>query len=201
MVKLSLLTAVVAALPSVFATPVAAPSNSSAPAVLEKRAEGVHLFNCFPTSNSANNWLSVVAYCANDADCSNPSHVLSGSNVCVKKFSLNNNDCESRPCPPAGRASHASDAWGGGGGEDKGWELTPRALFLVNIWEGSEQSCTFSSGVTFSWNIDRNAQRQNDYTYVGSGWNNFRSFAGYKDNKQQGATYLNHDCKKIYYFI
>ena len=36
-----------------------------------------------------------------------------------------------------------------------------------HIWEGGAQQCTFSTGVTFGWNIASNAQSQADYTYVG----------------------------------
>ncbi|KAL2114894.1 hypothetical protein VTJ04DRAFT_10557 [Mycothermus thermophilus] len=163
MVKFSLLTAIAAALPSVLATPVAAPSNSSAPATLSKRGEGVHIFNCWPTSSSANNWISVVAYCANDADCSNPNHHLDGANACVMKLSLNNGN--------------------------------------FHIWEGYQQSCKFPTGVTFTWNIDKNAQSQKDYTYVGSGQNDWTKYRAYKDDKTRGATWANHWCQKIYYFL
>jgi hypothetical protein len=38
---------------------------------------------------------------------------------------------------------------------------------LYNVWEGSEQSCTFPSGVSFSWNIQASAQSQANYAYVG----------------------------------
>ncbi|KAK3403103.1 hypothetical protein B0T20DRAFT_474901 [Sordaria brevicollis] len=70
-----------------------------------------------------------------------------------------------------------------------------------HTWEGSTQSCTFSTGVTFSWNIGRQAQSSPDYSYVGSGANNYRTFAGYKDDKHLGGTYNGHYCRSIYYYI
>ncbi|KAL1835502.1 hypothetical protein VTJ49DRAFT_6586 [Mycothermus thermophilus] len=155
MVKFSLLTAFVAALPSIFASPVP----------LEKRleGEGIHLFNCYPISGGTITWISVVGYCANDPDCSNPQHVLSGDNVCIMKHSA-------------------------------GWDD-------FHIWEGGVQSCRFPNGVVFSWDITSTAQSQQDYTYVGWGDNGHRQFAGFKDNKRQGATFDYHRCEKIYYFI
>jgi hypothetical protein len=34
-----------------------------------------------------------------------------------------------------------------------------------------------------------------------SGSNTYRSFAGYKDNKVNGANYNYHSCEKIYYYV
>lgn len=36
-----------------------------------------------------------------------------------------------------------------------------------HTWEGSTQSCTFGSGITFTWNIPSNAQSLPNYNYVG----------------------------------
>lgn len=36
-----------------------------------------------------------------------------------------------------------------------------------HIWEGSSQSCTFPTGVTFTWNIPSSAQSQPNYSSVG----------------------------------
>ena len=36
-----------------------------------------------------------------------------------------------------------------------------------HIWEGSSQSCTFPTGVKFSWNINSNAQSLANYASVG----------------------------------
>jgi hypothetical protein len=36
-----------------------------------------------------------------------------------------------------------------------------------HTWEGGSQSCTFPTGVTFSWNIPPNAQSLPDYSYIG----------------------------------
>jgi len=35
------------------------------------------------------------------------------------------------------------------------------------IWEESDQSCTFDSGATFRWNILKDAQRKDNYAFVG----------------------------------
>ncbi|KAG7285204.1 hypothetical protein NEMBOFW57_009825 [Staphylotrichum longicolle] len=128
--------------------------------------EGVHLFNCGPfgAAGAPKTWYSIVAYCANDADCSSLGYNIPSNDACVKSVS-------------------------GTSGQ-------------YHIWEGGPQSCTFPSGVTFSWNIPANAQSQADYTSVGSGSNGYRSFAGYKDNKVSGASYGgSHSCKKIYYYV
>jgi hypothetical protein len=34
-----------------------------------------------------------------------------------------------------------------------------------------------------------------------SGSNTYRSFAGYKDDKVNGANYNYHSCEKIYYYV
>ncbi len=34
-----------------------------------------------------------------------------------------------------------------------------------------------------------------------SGSNGYRSFAGYKDNKVNGASFNYHSCEKIYYYV
>ncbi len=34
-----------------------------------------------------------------------------------------------------------------------------------------------------------------------SGSNGFRSFAGYKDDKYNGANFNSHSCDKVYYYI
>ncbi|KAK3351417.1 hypothetical protein B0H65DRAFT_546460 [Neurospora tetraspora] len=70
-----------------------------------------------------------------------------------------------------------------------------------HVWEGSTQSCTFSSGVTFSWAIGKEAQTWPDYTYVGTGVNGYSTFSGYKDDKHYGVTYNSHKCRSIYYYI
>jgi len=116
---------------------------------LSTRAEGVHLFNCRPSSNGvAQTWQSLVVvrtylpstktytsvltppqYCANDSDCSNSGYNPSSDNVCVKS------------------SSGTSGSY--------------------HIWEGGSQSCTFPTGVKFSWNITSNAQSQPNYSTVG----------------------------------
>ncbi|KAH6622684.1 hypothetical protein F5144DRAFT_517088 [Chaetomium tenue] len=70
-----------------------------------------------------------------------------------------------------------------------------------HVWEGGSQSCTFPTGVTFTWNIPSGAQSQPNYSSVGSGSNGYRSFAGYKDDHVNGASYNYHSCEKIYYYI
>ncbi|KAL2143660.1 hypothetical protein VTI28DRAFT_10167 [Corynascus sepedonium] len=80
----------------------------------------------------------------------------------------------------------------------KGVSTTEEAY---HIWEGSEQSCTFPTGVTFTWNIPSDAQSRPDYTYIGSGSNGHRDFAGFKDNHGSAMSYDYHSCEKIYYYI
>ncbi|KAK3393890.1 hypothetical protein B0H63DRAFT_444093 [Podospora didyma] len=132
---------------------------------LSKRGEGIHLFNCYPIGGEGvpQTWLSLVVYCANDADCSNIGYSPPSSNVCVKQQSS-----------------------------------TPNSYWH---WEGSWQGCTFSSGTTFSWNLEALAQNWANYSPVGQGDNGFRTFVGYKDDKSNGLGYNYHDCQKIYYFV
>ena len=33
------------------------------------------------------------------------------------------------------------------------------------------------------------------------GWNGYRAWSGYKDNKQFGASFSGHNCTKIYYYV
>ncbi|KAF2111871.1 hypothetical protein BDV96DRAFT_602901 [Lophiotrema nucula] len=87
---------------------------------LAKRAEGIHLVNCFATGSAAL-LVSAVAYCPNDGSC-NPG----ASDFC--EMSSNDND--------------------------------------YYHWEGAKDHCTFSSGVTFSWNLPSNAQNQATYSVV-----------------------------------
>ncbi|KAK1778231.1 hypothetical protein QBC45DRAFT_328947, partial [Copromyces sp. CBS 386.78] len=70
-----------------------------------------------------------------------------------------------------------------------------------HIWKGNTQSCTFSSGVTFTWNIPSNAQSLQDYSYVGTGSNGYSTFSGYKDDKHYAIRYNAHTCHSIYYYI
>ncbi|KAK4141366.1 uncharacterized protein C8A04DRAFT_31118 [Dichotomopilus funicola] len=70
-----------------------------------------------------------------------------------------------------------------------------------HTWEGGPQNCTFPTGITFGWNIPANAQSKPDFSSVGGGWNDFRSFDGYKDNKANGAGLAFHSCRKIYYYV
>ncbi|KAK3898428.1 hypothetical protein C8A05DRAFT_47261 [Staphylotrichum tortipilum] len=137
---------------------------SFASPALSTRAEGVHLFNCRPSSNNvAQTWQSLVVYCANDSDCGNPGYNPSSDNVCVK--------------------SSSGTAWN------------------YHIWEGGSQSCTFPTGVKFSWNISSNAQAQPNYSTVGKGSNGYRSFTGYKDDHGAAVSYNSHSCEKIYYYL
>ncbi|KAM7184919.1 hypothetical protein V8F20_012011 [Naviculisporaceae sp. PSN 640] len=51
----------------------------------------LHLVNCEPriseTGSVSSQWLSLVIYCENDADCSDPNHVPAERDICVKKAS------------------------------------------------------------------------------------------------------------------
>jgi hypothetical protein len=37
----------------------------------------------------------------------------------------------------------------------------------LGTWEGGEKSCTFTTGVTFQWGIESNAQSKANYAFVG----------------------------------
>ncbi|KUJ09212.1 uncharacterized protein LY89DRAFT_788118 [Mollisia scopiformis] len=72
----------------------------------------------------------------------------------------------------------------------------------IDTWEGFEQSCTFSTGTTFTWNIEAYAQSEPDYTEVGTGTNTYHNFDIYKDDQHvmyyDGNGYA---CKSIYYCL
>ncbi|EHK26667.1 uncharacterized protein TRIVIDRAFT_69582 [Trichoderma virens Gv29-8] len=68
-------------------------------------------------------------------------------------------------------------------------------------WEGHAQACTFSTGAKFSWFIDSNAQSQANFAHVGDGGNQFRAYAGYKDDKHTMFFRGSGQCHSIYYFI
>ncbi|KAK3290344.1 uncharacterized protein B0H64DRAFT_427872 [Chaetomium fimeti] len=72
----------------------------------------------------------------------------------------------------------------------------------VMAWEGGGQSCGFSTGVYFSWNIQSDAQSKPNYTKVGSGGNGFRDYDIYKDDQHEMYSDSNgYSCKSIYYAI
>ncbi|KAK0623698.1 hypothetical protein B0T14DRAFT_400565, partial [Immersiella caudata] len=81
-------------------------------------------------------------------------------------------------------------------------ESTREGEIDFHVWEGGWQGCQFPTGVTFSWNINGNAQSQADYSLVGEGDNTFRRFNAHKDNKQQAVNWpqLVQRCYKIYWF-
>ncbi|KAK3306071.1 uncharacterized protein B0T15DRAFT_217630 [Chaetomium strumarium] len=128
--------------------------------------EGIHLLNCRPFGGAgvSQTWLSIVAYCANDADCNSLQYSIPDQDACIVS------------------SSGTSESY--------------------HHWEGSSQSCTFSStGVTFRWNIPGNAQSQPNYSSVGTGSNGFKTFAGFKDDHSPSASYSYHSCEKIYYYV
>ncbi|KAK4235384.1 hypothetical protein C8A03DRAFT_17875 [Achaetomium macrosporum] len=128
--------------------------------------EGIHLLNCRPFGGAgvSQTWLSIVAYCANDADCNSLQYSIPDKDACIVS------------------SSGTAESY--------------------HIWEGSSQSCTFSStGVTFHWNIPSNAQSRPNYSSVGTGSNGFKTFAGFKDDHSTSASYSYHSCEKIYYYV
>ncbi|KAL7928273.1 hypothetical protein V8C35DRAFT_318595 [Trichoderma chlorosporum] len=68
-------------------------------------------------------------------------------------------------------------------------------------WEGQAQACTFSTGTRFSWFIDSDAQSQPNFQHVGDGGNQFRAYAGFKDDQHQMFFRGTGSCQSIYYFI
>ncbi|KAL7905447.1 hypothetical protein GGI35DRAFT_460737 [Trichoderma velutinum] len=68
-------------------------------------------------------------------------------------------------------------------------------------WEGQAQACTFSSGAKFSWFINGNAQSQANFAHVGDGGNQFRAYAGFKDDKHTMFFRGSGQCHSIYYFV
>ncbi|CZR62815.1 uncharacterized protein PAC_12712 [Phialocephala subalpina] len=68
--------------------------------------------------------------------------------------------------------------------------------------EGSQQSCTFDSGVTFTWNIESTAWSQPDYALVGTGSNSFHDMNICKNDAQTRYLYTDgsgNSCYSIYY--
>ncbi|UKZ68986.1 uncharacterized protein TrAtP1_010006 [Trichoderma atroviride] len=68
-------------------------------------------------------------------------------------------------------------------------------------WEGQAQACTFSSGARFSWFVNGDAQSQPNFQHVGDGGNQFRAYAGFKDDKHTMFSLGNGQCHSIYYFV
>ncbi|KAK3390289.1 hypothetical protein B0H63DRAFT_519519 [Podospora didyma] len=72
----------------------------------------------------------------------------------------------------------------------------------LTTWAAHPGSCTFSTGVTFLWNLVSNAQTYPNYAVVGSASNGFRSFTCRKDHKHimfyDGNGY---SCRSIYYCL
>ncbi|KAK3382133.1 hypothetical protein B0T24DRAFT_540921 [Lasiosphaeria ovina] len=85
---------------------------------------------------------------------------------------------------------------------------TSRDAGRYHIWENmkgdtkSMQSCLFSSGQTFSWQIPSDAQSKADLTVVGNGntLKQAQTWSGIKDNKITGVVWNSHLCSKIYTF-
>ncbi|KAJ8121181.1 hypothetical protein ONZ43_g2302 [Nemania bipapillata] len=72
----------------------------------------------------------------------------------------------------------------------------------LEIWEGTNSSCTFSTGVTFFWGIESNAQSQPNFSVVGSGTNSLQGFTIRKDDQHVMYTDGNgHACQSIYYAL
>lgn len=72
-------------------------------------------------------------------------------------------------------------------------------------WEGREVTAPFASGVAFTFKIDANAQKSNDFETVGWGQNKFHHYSCKKDNKRElwhasGGGFAA-SCKSIYYCL
>ncbi|RFU79627.1 hypothetical protein TARUN_2600 [Trichoderma arundinaceum] len=90
------------------------------------------------------------------------------------------------------------DGFGGEG------TILPRSSHVINFWftwEGRAQACTFSSGARFSWFINGDAQSQPNNAHVGDGGNQFRAYAGFKDDQHRMFSIGNSPCHSVYYFI
>ncbi|KAM7208332.1 hypothetical protein V8F20_001310 [Naviculisporaceae sp. PSN 640] len=68
-------------------------------------------------------------------------------------------------------------------------------------WEGQAQACTFPTGVRFAWFVNSNAQSQPNFAHVGDGGNQFRAYAGFKDDNHVMFNQGSSPCRSIYYFI
>ncbi|KAI0099749.1 hypothetical protein GGR51DRAFT_564792 [Nemania sp. FL0031] len=73
----------------------------------------------------------------------------------------------------------------------------------TQTWEIPNGLCAFNTGESFHWNIRGDAQMQQDYSVVGSGNNNERSFLIRKDDKHIMFTDPNNGkaCSSIYYCL
>jgi hypothetical protein len=125
---------------------------SLASPALASRGEGIHLFNCYPIGGAGvqQTWLSIVVVSTGRVYVC-PEHLL----TIRLQYCANDSDCSNLGYSPPSenvciKSSSTSDS-------------------NYHVWEGSSQSCTFPSGVTFSWNwnIQGNAQSQANYAYVG----------------------------------
>ncbi|KAK3997836.1 hypothetical protein QBC44DRAFT_46097 [Cladorrhinum sp. PSN332] len=70
------------------------------------------------------------------------------------------------------------------------------------IWEGGHYSCQFSTGVRFTWWIEKDAQSKPNWSHVGNGNNGYKSFAIRKDDKHAFYTDAQgYVCRTIYYSL
>ncbi|KAI1640729.1 hypothetical protein F4809DRAFT_350434 [Biscogniauxia mediterranea] len=77
-----------------------------------------------------------------------------------------------------------------------------RSESTYHLWEGSSQSCEFGqTGVSFSWNIESNAQSQATYSQVGTGSNGFHNFNIFKDDQHTMWSQNGQNCKSVYYAL
>ncbi|KAJ2977997.1 hypothetical protein NQ176_g4056 [Zarea fungicola] len=71
-----------------------------------------------------------------------------------------------------------------------------------NTWEGAWQSCTFQENdVSFSWNIEGDAQSRGLYTQVGTGSNGFRNFNIFRDDDHEMWGGNGQQCNSVYYAL
>ncbi|KAH8769328.1 hypothetical protein BGZ57DRAFT_898305 [Hyaloscypha finlandica] len=94
-------------------------------------------------------------------------------------------------CPVDGNCNHVPTP-------DNSCTMSSNFLFT---WEGAAQACTFPTGARFAWFIDSNAQSQANFKHVGDGGNQYRAYAGFKDDKHTMFYAGSSACHSIYYFI
>ncbi|KAI1391568.1 uncharacterized protein F4822DRAFT_427422 [Hypoxylon trugodes] len=69
---------------------------------------------------------------------------------------------------------------------------------VSSFQEGGGGSCTFGSGVTFSWNLNKDAASQSGSTQVGGGFNGFHTFNCFRDDDHTLYTRNGDSCNSKY---
>ena len=130
--------AVASLLAGVIGSPI---TDTTASFKLAKRSEGIHLVNC----EEGSNYIYSAVVVSTHVVLAWTESVLIGLTINAQ-YCANDSDCDFNP-------ASGNECIPNGGG--------------VTVWEGFPESCEFSTGITFSWDIESNAKSQPYFSQVG----------------------------------